>query len=95
MLPTVDHCLPLYATSSSTDDAVFPQTGFGIADHERLAGTYMNLKSRGVTVILSNSYSDKVLSLYPNEVIHVLSGSRNIGGNPDSRKNVKEVIIHT
>lgn len=31
MLLAVDHCLPLHATSSSTDDPVFPLTGFGIA----------------------------------------------------------------
>ena len=81
---------PVSATSSFT---AYHRDGFGPADQERLRDLFATLAGRGVHVLLSNSDTPLVRSLYGSFAIDRVHASRAINSRADRRGKVAEVIV--
>ncbi len=83
--------LPISATSSFTG---YSPDGFGLRDHERLRDVALDLKARGVQVLISNSAAPAIRDLYADgfEVTEVLA-NRAINANGEGRGKIPELII--
>lgn len=82
--------VPLNPTSSFT---AYTSGGFGIHAHERLARTFFDLQSDGVSVLLSNSDTPFVRSLYQGATITPVMARRNVNSKGSLRGPVGEVLI--
>ena len=81
---------PVSATSSFT---AYHRDGFGPADQKRLRDVFAALAVRGVHVLLSNSDTPLVRSLYDGFTIDRVHASRAINSRADKRGKVAEVIV--
>lgn len=83
--------LPISATSSFTG---YSADGFGLRDQQRLRDVALELKDRGVHVLLSNSAAPAIRGLYAEgfEVTEVLA-SRAINAKGDGRGKIPELVI--
>lgn len=84
--------VPLSATSAFT---AYNSSGFGFDDQLELIAVAQELRSRGVSVMLSNSSSPWVLECYGNAGFSVseVTVHRGIAANRESRSTIKEVLI--
>lgn len=83
---------PLTATSNFT---TYVKGGFGVADHVRLRDFALDLKHRGVHVLISNSSGPLVRGLYDTKHFEVteVNARRAINSKAEKRGNVKELLI--
>ena len=81
---------PLSDTASFTS---YTADAFGASDQERLAGVFRELDRRGCLVMLSNSDTPFVRSLYPGYDIQVVYAPRAINCRADRRGPVTELVI--
>jgi len=81
---------PLSATSSFT---AYHRGGFGPDDQKRLRDLFARLAARGVHVVLSNSDTPLVRSLYRGFAIDRVYAARAINSRADRRGKVAEVIV--
>ncbi len=81
---------PISKTSNFTD---YTKESFGIFEHNELAKEFERLNKIGSKVILSNSNSDYIKSLYTNHEIIKIKSSRNINCDPKKRKDHYDLII--
>ncbi len=82
--------VPLSRTASFT---AYAREGFSMADQERLAEVFGVLADRGVHVMLSNSRTDAVLSMYARFRIDVVQAARSVNSRADRRGCVDEVVV--
>lgn len=82
--------IPLSKTSNFTS---YTSNGFDLEEHIKLRNHFRNMASRGVRVVLSNSYTPESIELYKGFDVDYISGSRNISGSAINRKPVKEIIV--
>jgi len=82
--------VPVSKTSSFTG---YAKNGFSMDDQSRLANTFADLASRGVHVMLSNSHTDAVMSLYDRFNITTVLASRAVNSKAAGRGKVEEVIV--
>jgi len=84
---------PLSATSSFTK---FTADGFTSEDQRRLAAVALELKKRGVFVVLSNSAAPLIRELYqsPHWTIREIQASRSINSKGDGRAKITELLIY-
>ena len=75
---------PISKTSNFTD---YTKESFGILEHNELSKEYERLNNIGSKVILSNSNSEYIKTLYKKYDIIKIKSSRNISCNPNKRKN--------
>jgi len=83
--------IPLTATSKFTD---YTSEGFSDADQVRLRDVAVELKRRGVSVLLSNSSAPRVYDLYSAhfECVEV-DARRSVNCNPNGRGRIPELLI--
>jgi DNA adenine methylase len=81
---------PISKTSNFTD---YTKESFGIFEHNELGKEFERLKKIGSKVILSNSNSEYIKSLYRNHEIIKIKSSRNINCDPKKRKDHYDLII--
>lgn len=82
---------PLTATSDFTS---YTKDKFGVADHVRLRDFALELRERGVHVLISNSSGPLVRGLYASRFrITEVAARRSINSAGDKRGNVKELLI--
>jgi DNA adenine methylase len=81
---------PISKTSNFTD---YTKESFGLLEHNELAKEYERLNSIGSKVILSNSNSEYIKTLYKKHDIIKIKSSRNISCNPKKRQNHYDLII--
>ncbi len=81
---------PISKTSNFTD---YTKESFGLFEHNELAKEFERLRNIGAKVILSNSNSDYIKSLYTNHEIIKIKSSRNINCDPKKRKDHYDLII--
>ena len=81
---------PISKTSNFTD---YTKESFGLLEHNELAKEYERLNSIGSKVILSNSNSEYIKTLYKKHDIIKIKSSRNISCNPNKRQNHYDLII--
>lgn len=82
--------VPLSPTANFT---AYAQTGFGVAEQEKLAGVFEALARRGVSVLLSNSDTPWVRARYAQHRIVGVSARRNVSSKSTERGPVGEVIV--
>jgi DNA adenine methylase len=82
--------IPVSTTSSFTS---YQAGGFGYADQVRLRDVALELKARGVHVLLSNSVAPMVLDLYKTFEIRTVEAARAINSKAEGRGLVQEVLI--
>ncbi len=82
--------LPISKTSNFTD---YTKENFGISEHNELAKEFKRLNNIGSKVILSNSNSEYIKTLYEKHEIIKIKASRNINCDPKKRKNHYDLII--
>lgn len=81
---------PINKTSNFTS---YTKEGFGDVQQEQLAGHALELRRRGVTVMLSNNDTPMIRGLYRGFVIETVKCARPINSKGDKRGEVDEVII--
>ncbi len=81
---------PISKTSKFTD---YTKESFGILEHNELAKEFERLSNIGANVILSNSNSDYIKTLYKEYDIIKIKSSRNINCNSKKRKDHYDLII--
>lgn len=82
--------VPFNRTSNFT---AYSAGGFGEADHTRLRDLFLELDSRGVHVLLSNSDTPFVRELYKGFKIEEVSAPRRVNSKGNKRGNVTELLI--
>lgn len=82
--------VPLSKTASFT---AYAQNGFTMDDQARLAEVVVELASRGVFTMVSNSKTDAVLGLFSRFSIHTVRATRAVNSKADRRGKVDEVIV--
>ncbi len=82
---------PLTATANFTD---YTREGFGDQDQERLRDVALELKKRGVFVVLSNSSAPFIKKLYRDGFTqHKVGARRAVNSDPKGRGLVQELIL--
>jgi DNA adenine methylase len=84
---------PYVPVSTTANFSAYAKEGFGPADQKKLAALAMELKLRGVSVLLSNSGTETVAALYKSFAVKVVKMRRNINCSGDSRGEVNEYLI--
>lgn len=89
------YCDPPYEplTASSSFNS-YNSGGFSFLDQERLFHSCKRAVEKGVTVIISNSNSPKIIDLYKDWDIHKIKVKRMINSKGDGRGKIEEVIIN-
>jgi len=82
--------VPLSSTAAFTD---YTKSTFGPEAQEDLRNLAMDLRSKGVTVVLSNSYSPIVRKLYEGFELHQLRINRLVAAHSSSRGEIREYLI--
>jgi DNA adenine methylase len=81
---------PISKTSNFTD---YTKESFGIFEHNELAKEYERLNNMDCKVILSNSNSEYIKTLYKKYKVIKIKSNRNINCDPKKRKNHYDLII--
>lgn len=81
---------PLNKTSSFTG---YTKNGFDYKEQLRLFKVFRELTDKGVNVMLSNSYNDKMMELYNEFKIDIVNVNRFINSNASKRQGLKEIIV--
>ncbi len=85
---------PPYAPVSETASFTsYTQNGFSIKDQEELSEVFKELDKKGCLVMLSNSDTEVIKTLYKGYVIEEVPANRYINRIVERRKNHKELII--
>jgi DNA adenine methylase len=86
---------PPYASLTSTSKFTdYTREGFGDQDQIRLRDLAMDLKSRGVRVLVSNSSAERVSKWYKNFKRVSVGARRSVNCKPGSRGLVQELLIY-
>jgi DNA adenine methylase len=83
---------PLSKTSSFTS---YDRCAFGLAQHERLAGLFARLQTRGVCTVLSNSDTPATRALYEPAITSTVWAPRAINSKGDRRGKISELMVST
>ena len=84
---------PYYPISKTASFTEYNQNGFGYNEQLRLARTVKRLSERGVQVMLSNSKTPEIETLYENFNISTVSAKRMINCNGEGRHGAYEIIV--
>jgi DNA adenine methylase len=81
---------PIIGVPGFTD---YTSKGFSPTDQKALADEVDTLAERGVRVVLSNSYSPLIRTLYARFRVHTITAPRSISRDPGGRRRVREVVV--
>jgi DNA adenine methylase len=85
--------IPLSVSSSFTS---YTSDGFGMEEQRRLRDVAVELKKRGVKVLLSNSSAPAVRELYREHFkIEAVEAARSVNCKAGGRGKIKELVIYT
>jgi DNA adenine methylase len=84
---------PYVPVSNTANFTAYAKQGFGPDDQARLASVFRELASRGVHVMLSNSWTDTVRCLYSEYHIHRVKATRAVNSRAEGRGKVTEVVV--
>lgn len=88
------YCDPTYTVSHSNNGFIrYNEANFRWEDQRRLAQVCMELRGRGVTVLVSNASHPAVRSLFSPSEVHVFSRPSLVCPNPSSRRTVQEYLF--
>ena len=86
---------PYVPVSTTSNFTAYSSDGFGPKDQQRLAETFRELHKKGVYVVLSNSDTSEIRSLYEGFDIQAISAKRAINSKGDKRGPVGEVLVYS
>lgn len=84
---------PYHPVSSTAHFTAYVGDGFGEEEQRRLADVFRELDRRGCKVLLSNSDTELIRSLYEGYEIETVSANRCISCRGDGRRGATELII--
>lgn len=85
---------PPYVTGHNNNGFIdYNEKLFRWADQERLAAVARRLVERGVFVMVTNAYHDRVLALYPGFEVRVIERSSTLANNKAFRRPVSEALL--
>ncbi len=84
---------PPYIPVTVTSFVDYTADGFGAKEHLRLRNIALDLKERGVHVMLSNADTPIVRELYKDFALHEVQARRSVNSNGKGRGKVGELII--
>ena len=86
---------PYLPVSSTSDFTAYTKEGFSYDDHVRLRDVALELKNKGIHVMVSNSDVPLVRELYerPGFLIDVVMAPRSVNSKGDRRGDVRELVI--
>ncbi len=84
---------PYYPTSKTSNFTDYTKESFGILEHNELSIEFERLSHVGANVILSNSNSDHIKTLYKKYDVIKIKSSRNINCNSKKRKDHYDLVI--
>ena len=85
---------PYFPISKTSSFDRYTSTGFGYADHSYLRDVALELKRRGVHVLLSNSGAKPVRELYADGfVVDEVQGARSVAANAERRGAITDLLI--
>jgi DNA adenine methylase len=84
---------PYHPVSKTASFTAYAQGGFGEDAQRRLAKVFAELDLRGVKVLLSNSYTPLVRSLYRSFTMEKVFATRRVNSRADLRGKVSEALV--
>lgn len=84
---------PYQPVSRTANFTSYVAGGFGYDEQVRLVRICTELRNRGVAVMVSNSFTPEILSLYREFSINRVIAHRAINSKPDARSGIIELII--
>ncbi|HIJ65329.1 MAG TPA: DNA adenine methylase [Candidatus Hydrogenedentes bacterium] len=86
---------PYDPVSETASFSAYDKAGFGHDSQYRLSIVFAELARRAVHVLLSNSYTDRVLSLYEGFTIDEVKANRAVNSRGDRRGKVSEALVRS
>ena len=87
-------CDPTYTVSHNNNGFVrYNESNFRWADQERLATLCKRLRSKGITVLVSNAFHKEIKSLYRDAIVHELERPSVLCPEPQKRRNAREYLF--
>ena len=86
---------PYVPVSKTASFAAYHSVAFTSTEHARLAETFARLTKRGVTTLLSNSYTPETRELYREFVTDQVQATRAINSNASRRGSVPELLVYS
>ncbi len=87
-------CDPTYTVAHNNNGFVrYNETNFRWVDQVRLASVCSRLRSRGVTVIVSNAFHAEVRSLYPDATVLDVERTSTLCPSPTKRRSTQEFLF--
>ena len=87
---------PYWPVSSTASFTSYAKDNFTRADQEELAEIAVKLKEAGVNVLLSNSDTPLIRSLYVKKFkIDTVHATRNVNSDPSKRGKINEVLVRS
>ncbi len=84
---------PYHPLSDTANFTSYTKGAFTSDDQKRLAETFRRLAEKGVYVMLSNSYTEFIESLYSDFNLHTVYARRHINSDPNGRGEIREYLI--
>lgn len=84
---------PYYPLNRTSNFTSYTKDDFLEDEQERLANTFRGLSKKGCFVMLSNSNTEFIKSLYRDFKIHIVSARRNINSKASKRGAISELVI--
>jgi DNA adenine methylase len=84
---------PYHPTSKTSSFTSYEKSGFGEDSQRLLADVMQHLDDKGVKVLLSNSYTDLVRSLYKGFKIDQVLAKRSVNSRADGRGKIAEALV--
>lgn len=83
---------PPYIPVTKTEHIIY-NNNFSMKDQFELRDIFFHIKSKGATVLLSNSYCDAIFNLYKDANIDIVQENRSLNRNVNDRHKIKCVLI--
>jgi len=87
-------CDPTYTVAHNNNGFIrYNESNFSWADQHRLARVCVRLRSKGVTIIVSNAFHKEIKSLYPDATVHEVDRPSLLCPSPEKRRQTKEYLF--
>jgi DNA adenine methylase len=87
-------CDPTYTVTHNNNGFIrYNESNFRWADQQRLASLCLQLRSKGVTVIVTNAVHREIRSLYRDAIVHEVDRSSVLCPSPAKRRRTKEYLF--
>jgi DNA adenine methylase len=87
-------CDPTYTVTHNNNGFVrYNESNFRWCDQERLASLCLQLRRKGVTVIVTNAFHKEIRCLYRDAIVHEVDRPSTLCPSPEKRRQTKEYVF--